>query len=246
MEIGNVPRSSHRRVDRPGSDEGLSWKTHRAARRPSAFSSQHRLDQQRGHEPAARGVRRPPGADTGAGSLCQPIYSLHERLHHGAGVRAESRGDHHRDVSDVDRRAAHADDRRPRPRIAGTIPRGPSVLRQGVSRVLAGRRLLHDQPRQDGLSVRRAVHHLGRRGAGCALAQPGRQDPAVLLGVQSGGHAREPDFSVEPSPEGQAARHQPGCDPGAVVPIRTRRPCAKSSRGCTTTSPTWTRRSARS
>ena len=30
------------------------------------------------------------------------------------------------------------------------------------------------------------------------------------------------------------------------VPILTRPPCAKSSRGCTTTSPTWTRRSARS
>ena len=132
------------------------------------------------------------------------------------------------------------------PELPGPYLAVPPFYVKAFPEYSARRRLLHDQPRQDGLSVRRAVHHLGRRGAGCALAQPGRQDPAVLLGVQPGGHARESDFSVEPGPERQTGRDQPGCDPGAAGPIRTRRPCAKSSRGCTTTSPTWTRRSAKS
>ena len=51
------------------------------------------------------------------------------------------------------------------PGAAGAVPGGAAVLRQGVSRVSPRGRLLHDESRQDRLSVRPAVHDLGRRRA---------------------------------------------------------------------------------
>ena len=84
---------------------------------------------------------------------------------------------------------------------------------------------------------------LGRDGA---LAQPAGPEPAVLLGVQPRGHAREPDLSRR-ARRGRASRSSPiPAGSRCRRTIRTRRWCAKSSRACTTTSPTWTRRSARS
>ena len=123
-------------------------------------------------------------------------------------VRAKPRGDHHGHVSDVDRRAAHADDGGSRARAAGAVPRGAAALREGVSRISARGRLLHEQSREDRLPVRRAVHDLGRPRPERALAQSHRPQPAVLLGVQPRGDAREPDFSVEPRAQREAARHQ--------------------------------------
>ena len=61
------------------------------------------------------------------------------------------------------------------------------------------------------------VHDLGRSRPQRALAQPRGQEPAVLLGVQPRGHAREPDLSVEPGAQGEAARHRSGEDPGPAV-----------------------------
>ena len=84
-------------------------------------------------------------------------------VHDGAGLRAQPRRDHHRHVPDDARRAAHAHDQGQRAGAAGPVPGRAAVLREGVSRVPARGRLLHDEPRQDRLSVRRAVHHLGRR-----------------------------------------------------------------------------------
>ena len=60
------------------------------------------------------------------------------------------------------RRAAHADDRGQRAGAAGPVSRGAAVLCEGVSGVSARGWLLHDEPRQDRLPVRRAVHDLGR------------------------------------------------------------------------------------
>ena len=175
-----------------------------------AFPSQHRLDLQRRHEPAARRLRRPRRADAGARPACVGIDPLHARVLVGAGLRAEPRGDHHRHAPERDRRPAHADDRERRARAARAVSRRAAVLRQGVSRVPARRRLLHDQSRQDRLPVRRAVHDLGRSRRQRALAQSSRPESAVLLRLQPGDHAREPCLSRQRDAQGKAARHQPG------------------------------------
>ena len=77
-------------------------------------------------------------------------------------------------------------------------------------------------------------------GAERALAQPRGQEPAVLLGVQPRGDAREPDLPVESRAQGEAARHRSGGDPGPAVLSRHAGRAAKSWPASTTTSPTWT------
>ena len=72
------------------------------------------------------------------------------------------------------------------------------------------------------------------------------QEPAVLLGVQHRGHARKPDLSLEPGPHGKAAGDRSRAASICRRTIRTRRWFARSWRACTTTSRTWTRRSAAS
>ena len=57
-------------------------------------------------------LRRRVRAHAGPGSPGAASRPLHARVHDGAGVRTQPRRDHHRDVSDGDRRAAHAHDRR--------------------------------------------------------------------------------------------------------------------------------------
>ena len=101
-----------------------------------AFPSQHRLDLQRRHEPAAGRLRRPRRADAGARPACVGIDPLHARVLVGAGLRAEPRGDHHRHAPERDRRPAHADDRERSTRAARAVSRRAAVLRQGVSRYL--------------------------------------------------------------------------------------------------------------
>ncbi len=145
-----------------------------AAGCPCAFQAEHRLDLERRHEPAHRRLWRCAGANARARSARARIDPLHARVHDGACVRSEPRGDHHRHVSDGDRRAAHAHDRRSRARAAGTVPRGAAVLRESISGVSARGRLLHEQSREDRLPVRRPVHDLGRSRPRRALAQSHR------------------------------------------------------------------------
>ena len=57
--------------------------------------------------------------------------------------------------------------------------------------------------------------------------------------------AREPDFSVESGAKGQEARDRSRPRSRFRRTTRIRQPCVKSSPACTTTSPTWTARSAR-
>ena len=145
-----------------------------AAQQPAAscaFAAEHRLDLERRHEPAHRRVWRRAGADARVGSPRARIDPVHARIYDGAGVRSEPRRDHHGHVSERDRRAAHAHDRRSRARAAGAVPRGAAVLRESLSGISARGGLLHEQSREDRLSVRRAVHDLGRSRPRRALAQ---------------------------------------------------------------------------
>ena len=207
--------TSHAPDTRPGA----------AARCRRRAAAEHRLDLERGHEPAPRRVRRPDRPHADAGSPRDPVDQVHPCVHDRAGVRAEPCRHHHGDVSDGDWGAAHAHHRRHGARAARAISGRPAVLRQGVPRVPARRRLLHQQPREDRLPVRDAFHDLGRSGRPGALAQSRRQVAAVLLGVQPGDHAREPDLSVEPGAQGQAARDRRGEDQGAaLLPGQPRRP----------------------
>ncbi len=175
--------------------------------------------------------------------LASESIRYHARVLVGARLRAEPRGDHHRHAPDADRRSPHADDRGSRARAARTVSRGAAVLRQGVSRVSARRRLLHDQSRQDRLPVRRAVHDLGRpapprTGAiGATSSQP-------FFSVFNLGHAREPGLSG--SARGRESRPSPA-RPRRVPPYYPDTPVVREDLArSTTTSPTWTPRSARS
>ena len=151
----------------------------------SPSETQHRLDLERRHEPAPRRVWRSAGAHAGARSTRQRIHPLHARVYDRAGLRAEPCGHHHRHVSERDWRAAHADDRRSCARVARAVPRRAAVLREGVSRVSARGRLLHQQSRENRLPVRRALHDLGRPSAPTHTGAVGPiTEPAVLLGVQ--------------------------------------------------------------
>ena len=180
-------------------------------------TAQHRLDLQRRHEPASRGLRRRRGPAPDARSLRRAVDPLHACVQHRAGLRAEPGGHHHGHVSGGDRRAAHAHDRGSGAGAAGSISRGAAVLRQGIPRVPARGGLLHQQPREDRLSVRRAVHDLGRpRGSG-PLEEPPRSRTAVLRRVQPRGHARESELPDQPGAQGETGRDQSGRDQSAAV-----------------------------
>ena len=186
-------------------------------------------------------VRRRARAHAGARSLRQRVDPLHERVHDGAGLRAEPRGDHHRHVPDGDRRAAHADDRGSRARAAGAVPRGAAVLRQGVSRVPARGRLLHDRiaPRPTTSSACRSRSGT-TSGRQRALAQSARQD-ASRSSRCSTSRSRTRARSFRRARRGRGSRSSPIRRRSRCRrTIRIRRSCAKSSRACTTTSPTWT------
>ena len=179
---GSQGRESDDRAPAPWSPVGGRadrwWAVGRAGPGPVAApgchgrTAQHRLDLERRHEPASRRLRRCAGPDAGARSPGAQSIRYTHAFTHGAGLRAEPRRDHHGHVSERDRRAAHAHDRGYGAGAAGPVSRGAAVLCEGVPGVPARGRLLHEQPRQDRLPVRRAVHDLGRRGAGGALEQP--------------------------------------------------------------------------
>ena len=132
-----------------------------AARRANAVPAQHRLDLERGHGPAAGRLRRPPGADARARRAGEGVDPLHPCVHDRARLRAQPCRHHHGHVPTGDRRAAHAHDREHRARAARSLSRRAALLRQGVSGIPARRRLLHEQPGEDRLPVRRALHDLG-------------------------------------------------------------------------------------
>ena len=108
------------------------------------------------------------------------------------------------------------------PELPGPYLAVPPFYVKAFPGIPARRRLLHQQPGEDRLPVRDAVHDLGRPGQPGALAQSRRQVAAVLLGVQPRDHAREPDLPVEPGAQGQAARYRRGEDQGA--PLLSRQP----------------------
>ena len=217
-------RSPHpsRRAVRPASGQTAA----------GPLASEHRLDLQRGHEPAPRRLRRPRSRGRRCSTASRAIDPLHARVRDGAGLRAEPRGDHHRHVPERHRRAAHADDRGRGAGAAGAVSRRAAVLRQGVSRVPARRRLLHEQSREDRLPVRRAVHDLGRprrrrrTGGTAATAQPFFSVFNLEVTHES------QSLSRQPGAQGQAARHQSGAGRACRRTTRTRRSCAKSWRAC--------------
>ena len=162
-------------------------------------------------------LRRHRGAHAGLDRLARESVRYTRAFTTAPGLRTEPRGDHHRDVSDAIGAQHMRTTEDTRAGAARTLPGRAAVLREGVSRVPAGGRLLHDEPREDRLPVRRPFTIWDELGRQRALAQPRRQEPAVLLGVQPRGHAREPDLPVEPGPQGQAARDRPDGAPGAAV-----------------------------
>ena len=134
-------------------------------------------------------------------------------------------------VSGGDRRAAHAHDRGSGAGAAGSISRGAAVLRQGIPRVPARGRLLHQQPREDRLPVRGAVHDLGRprrlaRTGGTVPIPRSRSSPCSTSRSRTRVRA-----SQQPGAQGETGRDQSGRDQSAAVLSRTARWCATSWRG---------------
>ena len=187
-----------------------------AARCRRRAAAEHRLDLERGHEPAPGRLRRRGRAHADARSPRDTVDQVHPCVHDRAGVRAEPCRHHHGDVPDGDRGAAHAHHRRHGPRAARAISGRSAVLRQGVSRIPARRRLLHQQSREDRLPVRRAFHDLGRLGGRRtgAIAPTGRSRSSRCSTSKS--RTRAGSFP-EPGAQGQAARHRPREDQGAAL-----------------------------
>ena len=104
-----------------------------------------------------------------------------QRVHHGRCAH-QPRRDHHGDVPDIHRRAAHAHDGGQGARAAGTVPRRPTVLRQGISEYLRAAgyyTTTGPRPTTNSASRSRSGNDLGR---GAHWRQP-RRPPQPFFSV---------------------------------------------------------------
>ena len=133
------------------------------------------------------------------------------------------------------------------PELPGPVPRGSAVLRQSVSRSTcappATTRPIAPRPTtSSACRSRSGTTRAGRRTGGTV---PDKSQPFFSVFNLEVTHESQ-IFPSSPARKGKPLVTDPGEARRCRRTTRTRRSSARSWRACTTTSPTWTRRSARS
>ena len=184
---------------------------HPRAWRKRRRATQHRLDLERGHEPAARRLRRRAGAYAGARSIGQGIRPLHARVHDGAGLRAQPRARSSPGMYQNAIGAQHMRTTEDRvPELPGPYLAVPPFYVKAFPEYLRAAGYFTTNRAKTDYQFGVPFTIWDDLGQNAHWRNRRRPEPAVLLGVQSGDHAREPNLSVEPGAQGEAARHQSG------------------------------------